>query len=201
MFSGLQTFEVSPMRLIERRSFLLTALSAVPLASCASTRRAGPLRRRHAGTLVRAGQDRTGSARTVFGELRLDAKVLPEDADGGLYVIEHTDGAKGGPPRHVHHAQDEWFYVLEGAYRIQVGEERFDVGPGDSVFAPREVPHVWAHVSGGQGRLILAFQPAGQMHAFLGALAELGGAPAPEAMASLFASHGMTMLGPPLPVG
>lgn len=185
------------MRLIERRAFLLTSLAALPLASCASARRAG----RRTGAFVRAGQDRTGHPRTVFGGLRIDAKVPPEDTAGDLYVVEHTDEAKGGPPRHVHHAQDEWFYVLGGAYRIDVGEERFDVGPGDSVFAPREVPHVWAHVGEGPGRLLIAWQPAGQMEAFLGALAGMGSAPAPAVMAALFASHGMTMLGPPLPVG
>lgn len=187
------------MRLIERRAFLLTSLAALPLASCATTARsAGP--RRSAGALVRAGQDRTNSPRTVFGGLRLDAKVTPADTAGDLYVVEHTDAVPGGPPRHVHHAQDEWFYVLGGTYRIDVGEERFDVGPGDSVFAPRAVPHVWAHVGAGQGRLLLAWQPAGQMEAFLGALAGMGSVPDPVAMTALFASHGMTMLGPPLPV-
>ncbi|PAP77208.1 cupin domain-containing protein [Rubrivirga marina] len=188
------------MRLIERRAFLLTALVAAPLASCAPGLRIPLVQRRRAGSLVRAGQDRTGRPRHVFGGLRIDAKVPPSDTAGDLYVIEHTDEAKGGPPRHVHHAQDEWFYVLEGAYRVDVGEERFDLGPGDSVFAPREVPHVWAHVSEGEGRLIIAFQPAGQMESFLGGLAEMGSAPSPEMMAPLFASHGMTMLGPPLPV-
>ncbi len=47
---------------------------------------------------------------------------------------------------------------------------------------------------------LTAFQPAEQMQSFLGALAELGSAPAPDVMASLFTAHGMTMLGPPLPV-
>lgn len=188
------------MRLFERRAFLLASLAAAPLASCASASRASRVSRRQAGTHVLAGQDRTGHPRHVFGGLRIDAKVSPEDTTGDLYIIEHTDEAKGGPPRHVHLAQDEWFYVLEGAYRIDVGEERFDLDAGDSVFAPREVPHVWAHVSEGRGRLIIAFQPAGQMESFLGALAEAGSAPAAEVMTSLFASHGMTMLGPPLPV-
>jgi quercetin dioxygenase-like cupin family protein len=159
-----------------------------------------PTQRRRTGALVQAGRDRTGHPRHVFGGLRIDAKVTPEDTAGHLYVIEHTDEAKGGPPRHVHHAQDKWFYVLEGAYRIDIGEERFDLGPGDSIYAPRGVPHVWAHVSGGEGRLIIAFQPAGEMESFLSALAEMGSAPAPDVMAVLFASHGMTMLGPPLPV-
>ncbi|MEX2400201.1 MAG: cupin domain-containing protein [Rhodothermales bacterium] len=188
------------MRTIDRRTFLLTSLATAPLVSCASAPRASLAQNRQAGTLVRVGQDRTGHPRNVFGGLHIDAKVLPDDTTGNLYIIEHTDEAKGGPPRHVHHTQDEWFYVLEGAYRIEVGERRFDVGPGDSVFAPREVPHVWAHVSEGEGRLIIAFQPAGQMESFLGGLAELGSAPSPEVMAPLFASHGMTMLGPPLPL-
>lgn len=188
------------MQAIKRRDFLLTALAAAPVASCASAPRASLAQRRHAGTLVRAGQDRTGHPRNVFGGLRIDAKVPPGDTADDLYIIEHSDEAKGGPPRHVHHAQDEWFYVLEGSYRIDVGEERFDVGPGDSVFAPREVSHVWAHISEGEGRLIIAFQPAGQMESFLGALAEMGSAPSPEVLGPLFASHGMTILGPPLPV-
>jgi mannose-6-phosphate isomerase-like protein (cupin superfamily) len=189
------------MRPLPRRTFLLTALAATPLASCASSSRSPVATRRRSGLVVRAGQDGTGHARTVFGGLRLDAKVTPADTGGDLYVIEHNDESRGGPPRHVHHAQDEWFYVLDGAYRVVVGEETFELGPGDSVLAPREVPHVWAHVGVGTGRLIIAFQPAGQMEAFLGALAALGSAPPPDEMGRLFASHGMTMLGPPLPVG
>jgi len=189
------------MSLIERRAFLLTALAAVPLASCSRAPAVSLVQRRRTGALVQAGQDRTGHPLHVFGRLRIDAKVPPVDTTGDLYIIEHTDEAKGGPPRHVHHAQDEWFYVLEGGYRMEIGEERFDLGAGDSILAPREVPHVWAHVSEGKGRLIIAFQPAGQMESFLGALAEMGSAPAPEVMAPLFASHGMTMLGPPLAVG
>ncbi len=189
------------MRPLQRRAFLLTALAATPLASCASSSRAPVAARRRSGLVVRAGEDRTGQPRTVFGGLRIDAKVTPADTAGDLYVIQHSDSEKGGPPRHVHHAQDEWFYVLDGAYRVVVGEETFELGPGDSVLAPREVPHVWAHVGEGEGRLILAFQPAGQMEAFLGDLAMLGSVPPPDEMRRLFASHGMTMLGPPLLTG
>lgn len=190
------------MKPIERRAFLLTTLAATPLAACAPTvLTSGSLaQRRRQGTFVRAGQDRLGSPRTVFGGLRIDAKVPPADSAGDLYVIEHSDEAKGGPPRHVHHAQDEWFYVLEGAYVLEVGEERFELGPGDSVFAPRGVPHVWAHTSEGVGRLIIAFQPAGLMEPFLTALSQSGSAPSPGELRPLFEAHGMTVVGPPLPV-
>jgi mannose-6-phosphate isomerase-like protein (cupin superfamily) len=63
----------------------------------------------------------------------------------------------------LHHEQDEWFYVVEGAYMIEVGEERYELGPGDSVFAPRKVVHVWAYVGQEKGRLIVALQPAGEI--------------------------------------
>ena len=186
------------MRHIHRRSFLASALAAVPFAACAPSSQLA--QRSGTGTVVKAGQDRYNRPRQVFGGLRIDGKVLPADTGGDLYIIEHTDEAKGGPPRHVHHEQDEWFYVVEGAYHVEVGDEKFDLVPGDSVFAPRGVPHVWAHTSEGEGKLIIAFQPAGLMESFLGALAEMGAAPTPDVMGPLFASHGMTMLGPPLPV-
>lgn len=80
-----------------------------------------------------------------------------------------------------------------------MGEDRFELRPGDSVFAPRGVPHVWAHTSDGVGRLIIAFPPAGLMEPFLTELSEQGSAPSPDELRPLFAAHGMTVVGPPLP--
>lgn len=187
---------------MRRRAFLLASLATVPLAACgpAASTSGSLIQRRSTGVLVRTGQDRFESPLTVFGGLRLDVKVSPEDAAGDLYILEHTDESKGGPPHHVHHDQDEWFYVLEGAYVLIVGDERFELGPGDSVFAPRGIPHVWAHTDAGTGRLLLAFQPAGHMEAFFKGLAQAGSAPSPEVLRPLFSSHGMTVVGPPLPV-
>ena len=73
-------------------------------------------------------------------------KVSTEDSHGGLLVVEMTHHAKGGPGRHFHYEQDEWFYVVEGEYVFEVGQERIRLKPGDSVFGPRKVPHVWAFV-------------------------------------------------------
>lgn len=190
------------MKLIERRAFLLTAIATPPLAAYSPNALASePVAQRgKKGLYVGAGQDRLGSPRTVFGGLRIDAKVSPADTGGDLYIIEHSDASKGGPPRHVHHQQDEWFYVLQGKYRVEIGDERFEIGPGDSIFAPREIPHVWAHTGEGAGRLIIGFQPAGLMESFLAKLAQFGSAPPQEDLRRLFSAHGMTVLGPPLPV-
>ena len=190
------------MESVDRRAFL-AALAAAPLAAGAQGAQPlsqPPAKRSRTAVRVAAGQDRLGSSRTLFGHLQIDAKLTTTDTAGGLYIIEHADRGKGGPPRHVHHAQDEWFYVLQGAYRMVVGEERFDLGPGDSLLAPRGVPHVWAHIGEGLGRLLVGFQPAGQMEAFFTALARAGDAPSPETLRRLLNAHGMTALGPPLPV-
>lgn len=151
------------------------------------------------GIRVAAGEDRLQERRKVFGTMQIDFKVATEDTSGSLFVIENTDIQKGGPPRHLHHDQDEWFYVVSGRYVIEIGDEKHQLGPGDSILAPRKVPHVWAHVGDDSGRIVIAFQPAGRMEAFFTQLAKVkGAAPPHDEMKKLFGAHGMELLGPPL---
>lgn len=113
---------------------------------------------------VAAGQDRFGEHRGL-GVSRIDFKVLPEDSSG-LIILENTFHAKGGPARHLHLEQDEHFYALEGEFWLEVGSESFRLRPGDSLLAPRRVPHVWAFVGNGRGRILITFSPAGELEAF-----------------------------------
>jgi mannose-6-phosphate isomerase-like protein (cupin superfamily) len=77
---------------------------------------------------VPAGGDRFRRQREIqFIRSVTDIKVSTLDTDGGLSVAEITYVHKGGPPRHLHHEQDEWFYVVEGEYVIEVGEERYEL--------------------------------------------------------------------------
>ena len=41
-------------------------------------------------------------------------KVLTDESASALFVIEHASRKKGGPPRHLHHNENDWFYVIEG---------------------------------------------------------------------------------------
>jgi len=150
--------------------------------------------------LIPAGGDRFQGHRTIFGGMQIDFKVVPQDTNGGLLILENTNPGKGGPPRHLHHDQDEWFYVLEGQYVIEIGDTTHHLGPGASLLAPRKIPHVWAHTGDGKGRLLVTFQPAGQMEAFFVAASQLKGLPSPEEMQALFRSHGMEVTGSPLSV-
>lgn len=145
---------------------------------------------------VPAGADRSGERHGV-GVSRIVFKVTPRDARD-LLVLEHTFHARGGPALHLHEAQDEWFYVLEGAFLMEVGGERRELGPGDALLAPRRLPHAWSFVGEERGRLLIAFSPAGRMEAFLREIMRADALPPldPE----LWSAHGMTLLGPPLPL-
>jgi quercetin dioxygenase-like cupin family protein len=44
-------------------------------------------------------------------------------------------------PAHMHEHEDETVVLLEGAATFWVGDQTFEVGPGDIVFMPRGVPH------------------------------------------------------------
>lgn len=101
---------------------------------------------------------------------------------------------------HVHRDQDEWFYVMEGAYVLRVGEETFELGAGDALFAPRNVPHTFTKVSEGRARMILVYQPAGRMEAYFREVTAFTAPPTEAEMERLFREHDMEMVGPPLPV-
>jgi quercetin dioxygenase-like cupin family protein len=61
---------------------------------------------------------------------------------GGLFGLMEGVLAKGAePPPHVHHREDESFFVLEGSLVVRVGDEVFSASPGSFVFCPRNVPH------------------------------------------------------------
>lgn len=60
----------------------------------------------------------------------------------GVSVTEITYFHRGGPARHLHHEREEGFYVVGGEYVIEVGDERYELGPGGSVPAPRKAAHV-----------------------------------------------------------
>jgi mannose-6-phosphate isomerase-like protein (cupin superfamily) len=145
---------------------------------------------------VAAGQDRLGEHRGL-GVSAIQFKVLPQDTPGVL-VLENTFHRPGGPARHLHHDQDEWFYVVEGEFVIEIGSDRLCLGPGDSVLAPRQIPHVWAFVGTGHGRILIAFTPAGQMEAFFREVTKANAMP--PADPDLWRAHGMELLGPPLVV-
>ena len=128
----------------------------------------------------------------------LDVKISGSDNEGGFALFEQTSLSPGkGTPLHVHHFQDEVFYVVEGMYYFQVGEDKFHLAAGDSIFLPMKVPHAWTQVSE-KGKMTVLFQPAGKMEDFFVAVAAMEKEPTKEEMAKLFEANDMKIVGPPL---
>jgi mannose-6-phosphate isomerase-like protein (cupin superfamily) len=194
------------MRNMERRSFLGAAMGALPLAMMGRARMGQAVKSSSPAkaTRVARGEDRLDEPHTL-GVSHSAFKVITRDSGGDLFIMEHTNGKKGGPPRHVHHHEDEWFYVLEGEYVAEIGSERFQLKPGDSILGPREMPHVWAFVGNTQGKMLIAFAPANKMEAFFReGMSRHDNTYPNSANASdreLFRAYGMELLGPPLSVG
>jgi mannose-6-phosphate isomerase-like protein (cupin superfamily) len=149
---------------------------------------------------VPAGNDRFGKPLLyVVGEY-FQCKVSAEDTSGDLCIYEVIRTKKSGPPLHYHHNQDEWFFVREGEFLFQVGDERFRLTSGDSIFAPRRVPHAFANVSEG-GTLMIIYQPAGTMEQFfLDSSKSLLRNPTPDEWQALCRVHGVEIIGPQLKV-
>lgn len=150
---------------------------------------------------VPKGKNRFKEELMIWGVIPLQIKVSGKDTNGAFFAFEHVNMSKGGPPRHLHYEQDEMFYALEGEFAFEVGDEKFVLRPGDSLFAPRMIPHVWAYVGDKPGTLLLAIQPAGSFEEFLIKSCAMKRPPTPQEAEEQFAAHGMKIVGPPLTVG
>jgi mannose-6-phosphate isomerase-like protein (cupin superfamily) len=134
----------------------------------------------------------------LFLNARFDCKVSAKETNGELCIYDTVRTEKGGPPLHLHHAQDEWFFVREGEFLFQVGEDTFRLQAGDSIFAPRKIPHAFANVSE-TGKLMIVYQPAGTIEQFFLDASRLA-SPSPADMQQLYRANGMEIVGPPIKV-
>jgi quercetin dioxygenase-like cupin family protein len=137
--------------------------------------------------------------------------LVDSDASGGALAVTESRGRQGAmPPLHVHHRDDETFYVIEGEMTLFVGDRKLVLGEGQAALAPRETQHTY-RVESGEARWLVMNTPAG-FDAFVRATAEP--APADElppadrpldaaALAREAAKVGIEILGPPgaLPEG
>jgi len=83
-----------------------------------------------------------------------------EETQGQFALVEAV-GRKGNvPPRHIHHREDEIYYILEGEIVFSVGDRTIKGTAGTMVFLPRGVPHSWTAESE-QIRILFLLTPAG----------------------------------------
>ncbi len=141
-----------------------------------------------------------GDAYWWLGSLTIN-KVGAEAAHGGLSIVDHRVPAGYAPPRHIHHGQDEIFFILDGQFSITCGDRSWQAGPGSLVFLPRDVPHGFTVSSDGAGRTLLITSPGGfdEVIRELGEPAQQLTLPGPDApmpdparVKSISEAHGIT---------
>jgi mannose-6-phosphate isomerase-like protein (cupin superfamily) len=81
-----------------------------------------------------------GEARWWFEALVI-IRATAADTGGLITIIEVNEPPGHEAPLHVHHREDEAFYILEGSATIHVGDDSCAVGPGDYAVGPRDIPH------------------------------------------------------------
>jgi len=151
---------------------------------------------------VAAGE---GLANVWWKSGRVTVKAGGAETGHAFSQIETDDPRGSGPPLHLHHNEDETFYVLEGEVTILVGDVRIDLMPGDYVFAPRAIAHAYV-VRSERARMLVTASPGGVEQLFVSQGVPVTGSEPPtdavmppmDELVRLFAEYGCEILGPPL---
>ncbi len=153
--------------------------------------------------------DVAGADRIWFLDTLVTVQVGHEASADGISVLEHRGRQGDSPPLHVHHTEDEIFYILEGDFRFLLDGAEVRRGAGATVVAPRGVPHTYRVESAAGGRW-LTLTAAGDFERFVRAFgrpAERAELPPPsgpptreqvEALARECTKFGLELVGPPL---
>lgn len=180
---------------MKRSTFLLSALAFIPLNIFARIKK-NIFMRIEKGYKVKADEARFGKRYKMKGiaPTVLDLKISGADTENDIAVMEVTGAINEGPPLHIHLFQDEWFYVIEGEYLFQVGDDKYQMKSGDTIFLPRNVQHAYLQLSE-KGKMMISFMPAGKMEAFYEVTDKWTSTPSKEEIEKVFVDHDMKLVG------
>ncbi len=132
---------------------------------------------------------------------KVTLKVVGADTDGA-YSLAEVELVGDGPPQHIHKAEDEAFYVLEGEIKVLVGERTITATAGSFVVIPRGTVHAFSRVGQESAKVLAIFTPAGFEKFFDEAVdLDVTDTEAYVAKANALAEkYNMEIVGPPLEV-
>jgi mannose-6-phosphate isomerase-like protein (cupin superfamily) len=136
-------------------------------------------------------------------------RVRHDEGQDGISVLESHAPHGESPPLHVHQTEDEIFHVLEGELRVRVRDTEVKIGAGETILAPKRVPHTY-RVESREGARWLVITRRGDFERFVRAFSRPAerpelptpqGRPTPEqadALAAAARENGIELVGPPL---
>lgn len=101
-----------------------------------------------------------GESYWVLGDL-YTFKTTGKDTNGAFTVIDQIIQPQGGPPPHVHHREDEVFYILEGKFLFLCGDRQQTLESGSFVYVPKGTVHTFKNIDDNPGKLLVTISPAG----------------------------------------
>lgn len=144
-----------------------------------------------------------------FLDTHVQIRISGDQNSDEISVLEHHAYHGDSPPLHIHHTEDEIFIVLEGAFRFVIGNDEHRLLPGETVLAPKGIPHAYRVESEQGGRWLTIttghdfenFVKAISRPADKTALPERHGPPTEEfkkQLANMAAEYNIEIVGPPL---
>jgi|SRR5215471_1762989 len=87
--------------------------------------------------------------------------ITGEQTGGALFMAEVSVPPGGGTPPHIHHREEEMFYLQQGTLTIQVGGKTLNASPGDFVCLPRGIMHCFQNTGNVDAKFLMVVTPAG----------------------------------------
>ena len=101
-------------------------------------------------------------SKRYYFDVGLGSVCLSGGDTGGAYCLLEIGLAPGmAVPRHTHTREDEVYFVLAGELEATVGEGTFVLRPGDTLLAPRDIPHELRNSGSTTNHYLLIFSPSG----------------------------------------
>ena len=134
-----------------------------------------------------------------IGTGNIELKLASADTGGNLSMFIQTLPPGEGTNEHLHLDCDETGYVLEGTIRTSLDGEISEVGPGDSFFVPRKVPHAISNGGTVAARFLFTVTPGGLENYFREVSnRDAGAAEEIDRIRAIAKKHGLEVVGPPL---
>lgn len=102
-----------------------------------------------------------GQSVWAFSGDRYTIKAAAGDTGGSFGLMEAIVPPQSGPPMHIHHKEDEAFYIVDGRFEIADHGRELVAGPGSFIWLPRGGPHRFRNISDKHAKMLLFFLPGG----------------------------------------